>query len=64
LITHARTGAARFLGYEITVQHNDRQLTRGQRHVNGHIALRVCRRSSNSLVGGAGVHVIPYWSFT
>ena len=41
LITHARTGAARFLGYEITVQHNDRQLTRGQRHVNGHIALRV-----------------------
>jgi Reverse transcriptase (RNA-dependent DNA polymerase)/Type II intron maturase len=41
LITHARTGAARFLGYDITVQHNDRQLTRGQRHVNGHIALRV-----------------------
>jgi hypothetical protein len=41
LITHARTGAARFLGYEITVQHNDRQLTRGQRHVDGHIALRV-----------------------
>jgi hypothetical protein len=29
LITHARTGAARFLGYDITVQHNDRQLTRG-----------------------------------
>ncbi len=25
LITHARTGAARFLGYEITVQHNDTQ---------------------------------------
>ena len=25
LITHARTGAARFLGYEITVQHNDRR---------------------------------------
>jgi group II intron reverse transcriptase/maturase len=43
LITHARTGAARFLGYEITTQHNDRQLTRGQRHVNGHIALRVPR---------------------
>jgi hypothetical protein len=41
LITHARTGVARFLGYDITVQHNDRQLTRGQRHVNGHIALRV-----------------------
>ena len=32
LITHARTGAARFLGYEITVQHNDRaRLTHGQR---------------------------------
>jgi Type II intron maturase len=41
LITHARTGAARFLGYEITVQHNDRQATRGQRHVNGQIGLRV-----------------------
>jgi len=41
LITHARTGAARFLGYEITVQHNDRQRTRGQRYVNGTIGLRV-----------------------
>ena len=35
LITHARTGAARFLGYEITVQHNDRKITRGRRSVNG-----------------------------
>jgi hypothetical protein len=43
LITHARTGAARFLGYEITVQHNDRQASRGQRHVNGQIGLRVPR---------------------
>jgi group II intron reverse transcriptase/maturase len=43
LITHARTGAARFLGYEITVQHNDRKVTRGQRHVNGQIGLRVPR---------------------
>jgi ABC-type dipeptide/oligopeptide/nickel transport system ATPase component len=43
LITHARTGAARFLGYEITTQHNDRQTTRGQRHVNGQIGLRVPR---------------------
>jgi len=41
LITHARTGAARFLGYEITVQHNDRYCTRGQRSVNGNVALRV-----------------------
>jgi hypothetical protein len=43
LITHARTGAARFLGYEITVQHNDRYFTRGQRSVNGNVALRVPR---------------------
>ncbi|MGZ6833559.1 MAG: reverse transcriptase domain-containing protein [Mycobacteriaceae bacterium] len=41
LITHARTGAARFLGYEITVQHDDRQLTHGRRAVNGAIKLRV-----------------------
>jgi group II intron reverse transcriptase/maturase len=41
LITHARTGVARFLGYEITVQHNDRHCTRGQRYVNGNIGLRV-----------------------
>ena len=31
LITHARTQAARFLGYEITVLHNDRKVTRGRR---------------------------------
>ena len=36
LITHARTGAARFLGYEITVQHADHR-----RAVNGSVALRV-----------------------
>jgi len=41
LITHARTGAARFLGYEITVQHNDTKQTRRRRRVNGNIALRV-----------------------
>ena len=41
LITHARTSAARFLGYEITVRHSDRKLTRGRREVNGDIALRV-----------------------
>jgi hypothetical protein len=38
LITHARTGAARFLSYEITVQHS---LVR--RKVNGVIGLRVPR---------------------
>ncbi|QOC92309.1 reverse transcriptase/maturase family protein [Micromonospora craniellae] len=43
LITHARTGMAKFLGYEITVQHNDRKLTRGRRNTNGQVALRVPR---------------------
>ena len=41
LITHARTRAARFLGYEITVQHCDTKITGGRRSVNGRIALRV-----------------------
>jgi group II intron reverse transcriptase/maturase len=41
LITHARTGAARFLGYQITVQHCNTRLTRGRRMVNGKVALRV-----------------------
>ena len=43
MITHARTQAARFLGYEITVQHNDRKVTRGRRAVNGTVRLRVPR---------------------
>ena len=41
LITHARTSAARFLGYEITTQHDDRKQTAGRRSVNGQIRLRV-----------------------
>ncbi|MGB8380131.1 MAG: reverse transcriptase domain-containing protein [Dermatophilaceae bacterium] len=36
LITHARTGAAKFLGYEITVQHADHR-----RSINGAVGLRV-----------------------
>nr|WP_236669578.1 reverse transcriptase/maturase family protein [Streptomyces antimycoticus] len=43
LITHARTRAARFLGYEITTQHNDTKKTGRYRRVNGQIALRVQR---------------------
>ena len=43
LITHARTQAAKYLGYEITVQHADRKLTRGTRSANGIIALRIPR---------------------
>ena len=41
LITHARTQRARFLGYDIIVQHSDTKITRGQRTVNGKVALRV-----------------------
>jgi len=41
LVTHARTGRARFLGYHITVQHNNRRITHGQRTANGAVALRV-----------------------
>jgi group II intron reverse transcriptase/maturase len=41
LITHARTRAARFLGYEITVQHDDSKVTGGRRMLNGTVALRI-----------------------
>ena len=41
LITHARTQAAKFLGYEITVLHNDCKVTRGIRRANGTVSLRV-----------------------
>jgi Reverse transcriptase (RNA-dependent DNA polymerase)/Type II intron maturase len=42
LITHARTGAAKFLGYRIVSQHVDDKLDRrGQRQVNEMVALRV-----------------------
>jgi group II intron reverse transcriptase/maturase len=43
LITHARTQAARFLGYEITVRHDDSKITGGRRMLNGTVALRVPR---------------------
>jgi hypothetical protein len=42
LITHARTGSARFLGYDIAVLHHDRKLDRrGHRCINGQIGLTV-----------------------
>jgi group II intron reverse transcriptase/maturase len=41
LITHARTTAARYLGYEITIQHTNDKITRGRRSANGVVALRV-----------------------
>jgi len=43
LITHARTRAARFLGYESIVRHNDTKVTRGRRSINERIMLRVPR---------------------
>jgi hypothetical protein len=48
LITHARTERARFLGYEITAQHNDTKIIRGRRAVNGAIGLRVPRDAIES----------------
>ncbi len=42
LITHARSDRAGFLGYQISVQHDDRQRTAsGQRAVNGAVSLHV-----------------------
>jgi group II intron reverse transcriptase/maturase len=41
LITHARTQPARFLGYDISVQHCDTKQTAGRRAANGIIVLRV-----------------------
>jgi group II intron reverse transcriptase/maturase len=46
LITHARTQAARFLGYEVVVLHNDRKRIAngkagGKRSINGQIGLKV-----------------------
>jgi hypothetical protein len=40
-VAHARTSAARFLGYEIIVQHANHNVTRGRRATNGVVALRV-----------------------
>jgi group II intron reverse transcriptase/maturase len=41
LITHARTGIAKFLGYEIHIIHNDAKQTNGRRSANGQIGFRV-----------------------
>ena len=41
LISHARTQPARFLGYDISVQHSSTKITRSRRSANGKIALRV-----------------------
>ena len=41
LITHARSQRARFLGYDICVQHANTKITGGRRMVNGKVALLV-----------------------
>jgi len=42
LLTHATTGAPRFLGYEIVTHHNDAKRDHsGHRTLNGHIGLRL-----------------------
>jgi group II intron reverse transcriptase/maturase len=43
LITHARSAAARFLGYNVTVMQDNRQHTNGRRAINGVVSLRVPR---------------------
>ncbi|WP_181383934.1 reverse transcriptase/maturase family protein [Streptomyces sp. NWU339] len=43
LITHARSQAARFLGYEITAHHDHRKGARGRRWTDGFIKLNVPR---------------------
>jgi group II intron reverse transcriptase/maturase len=41
VITHARSQRARFLGYDISVQHSGTKISNGRRSANGKIALRV-----------------------
>jgi hypothetical protein len=41
LVTHARTEAAKFLGYEISVFQADQKRTNGNRSINGNVCLRV-----------------------
>lgn len=41
LITHARSAAARFLGYDLTIMQDDRKHTQGRRSINGVVSLRV-----------------------
>ncbi|UIX34511.1 reverse transcriptase/maturase family protein [Streptomyces sp. GQFP] len=70
LITHGRTQAARFLGYEITVQHADDKISRGgrinrgARSINGKIQLRVPKdvikaKCAPFLKHGKPAHLLP-----
>ena len=72
LVTHGRTKAARFLGYEVVVQGSDTKLdARGRRTVNGIIGLRVPQdvvraksavymRDGKPIHLGARLHDSPY----
>ncbi len=72
LVTHGRTKAARFLGYEVVVQGSDTRLdARGRRTVNGIIGLRVPQdvvrvksaaymRDGKPIHLGARLHDSPY----
>jgi group II intron reverse transcriptase/maturase len=75
LITHGRTQAARFLGYEITVQHADEKVSRGGRinrglrSINGKIQLRVPKdvikaKCAPFLHRGKPTHLLPLTSCT
>lgn len=41
LITHAKTGTALFLGYEVTAMWNNLRIRKGARGLSGHIGLRI-----------------------
>jgi group II intron reverse transcriptase/maturase len=61
LITHARTEAARFLGYDLTVYHNDAKQTHSARSINGGIGLKVPREVIGAkchayMEGGQPIH--------
>ena len=63
LVTHGRTKAARFLGYEVVVQGSDTRLdVKGRRTVNGIIGLRVPQdvvrdKSAAYMRGGKPIHL-------
>jgi group II intron reverse transcriptase/maturase len=61
LITHARSAAARFLGYHVTVMQDNRKHTNGRRSLNGVVSLQVPRdviqaKCQPYLKGGGPAH--------
>jgi group II intron reverse transcriptase/maturase len=66
LITHARNGAAKFLGYEITTLHSDVKQTKAKngqkkRNINGRVGLRIphkvlIEKCNRYRKGGKAVH--------